>query len=105
MKRFHEITKHGWESQRTESLGEGDCCGHGHGCELPFLTPVLDGCQRLMILGSGRFNTNQRIMRVRRWLWDQHLSVTTLDEMDRADISHDFGTGVDLGVEFFLELY
>lgn len=43
-------------------------------------------------------------MRVSRRLWDQHLGVTALDEMDRANISHDFGTGIDLGVELFFEL-
>ena len=50
-------------------------------------------------------STNQRIMRVCRWLWDKHLSSTTLDEMDRADISHDFGTRIDLGMQLFFELY
>jgi hypothetical protein len=40
-----------------------------------------------------------------RWLGNQHLSVTTLDEMDRADVRHDFGTGIDLGVELFFELF
>ncbi len=53
--------------------------------------------------GDRGSDANQRIMRIGRGLWHKHLRAT-FDEVHGANISHDLGTGVDLGVKLLLEL-
>ena len=48
--------------------------------------------------------TNERILWICRWLWDKNLSATVLDEVDGADISHDFGARTDIDVKLYFQL-
>lgn len=85
---FHQIAKHGPESQRREAL----CEAHGrHGNksrDLPTRAPV------------------EGVVRRARGLGDEHTVgfVLALDEVMASDVCHDLGAGEDLDVELILDL-
>lgn len=81
---LHVIRKHRRESQRPESLREGDECGSSDAAGLPERRPV------------------QWIIRIRRRLWDQN-SRATFDEVVGANICHDLRARENLSVELLLQ--
>lgn len=87
MKCLDVIGKHRGKRERPEALKEGRQTRPNDCQELPFEGPV------------------ERVGRVIRWLWHQYSvgARRVLDEVTRAQVSHDFSTWENFHMQLLLE--